>query len=116
MALVNEMNVCELTLLPCAEWICGVVSLTRMMTSFLFPDDLIIGNDEVVVSDAVQHDGVEVDQLLDVFRSRLIVAGIDLAREDSPHLVSRQRADHVLRPRIVGMQRHADLQRRRDLR
>ena len=43
MAFVNEMNVCELTPLPCAEWICGVVSFGRMMTIFVFPDALSIG-------------------------------------------------------------------------
>ena len=43
MAFVNEMKVCELTPVPCADVICGVVSFGRMMTIFLLPDALIIG-------------------------------------------------------------------------
>ena len=115
MAFVNEMNVCELTPVPCAAWICGVV-LVR-------PDDddarvrrrLDHRQDEVVVADAVDDDRVEIDQLLDVLGPRLVVAGVDLARQNRPHLVSGQVADDVLRPRVVGVQRDADLQRARRL-
>ena len=38
--------------------------------------------DEVVVADAVDDDRVEVGELLDVLGPRLVVAGVDLARQD----------------------------------
>ena len=109
MALVNEMNVCELTPVPCAG-----MNLRRRLVG-ADDDDLRVArrldhrHDEVVVADAVDDDRVEIDELLDVLRPRLIVAGVDLARQDRPHLVARQVADDVLRPRVVRMQRDADL-------
>ena len=83
------------------------------------PDDDELGvarrldhvEDEVVVADAVDDDGVEVGELLDVLRPRLVVAGVDLAGQDRAHLDAGV-ADDVPGPRVVRVQRHADLERR----
>ena len=71
--------------------------------------------DEVVVADAVDDDGVEIGELLDVLGPRLVVAGVDLARQDRAHLVAGQRADDVLGPGVVRVQGDADLQGRSGL-
>ena len=68
------------------------------------------------MADAVDDDRVEIDELLDVLGPRLVVAGVDLARQDRPDLVAGQVADHVLRPRVVRVQRDADLEGGRRLR
>ena len=112
MAFVNEMNVCELTPVPRADLICGVASLGRMIDDLRVAGRLEHRQDEIVVADAVDDDRVEVDQLLDVLGPRLIVAGVDLARQNRPHLVTGQVADDVPRPRVVRVQRDADLERR----
>ena len=68
--------------------------------------------DEIVVSDAVHDDDVEIRQPLDVLRPWLIVAGVDITWQQRPHLITRQIAHDVGRPRVVRMQRDADLERR----
>ena len=70
-------------------------------------------HDEIVVPDAVDDNRVQIHELLDVFGPRLVVARVDLSRQDRPHLVARQIPDDVFRPRIIRMQRDADLQRAR---
>ena len=68
-------------------------------------------HDEVVVADAVDDDRIEVDELLDVIRPGLIVAGVDFARKNRSHLVPGQVADDVPGPREVWVKRDANLQR-----
>ena len=87
-----------------------------MMTIFLLPDALIIGKMKSSWPMPLIDDRVEIDELLDVVGPRLVVAGVDLARQDRSHFVARQVADDVLRPRVVRMKRDADLQRRFRLR
>ncbi len=67
--------------------------------------------DEVVVADPVDDDGVEVGELLDVLRARLVVARVHLAGQDGPHLHVRSVSRHVAGPRVVGVQRHPHLER-----
>ena len=57
-------------------------------------------------------DDVEIGQPLDVLRPRLIIARVDVARQQRAHFVPRQIADDVGGPGVVRMQRDADLQRR----
>ena len=107
MAFENEMNVCELTVPPLAALSSGTPSFGLDDHQLLVARSLDHVEDEVVVADAVDDDRIQVGELLDVLGPRLVVAGVDLAGQDRAHL-DVGAADHVLRPRVVGMQRHAD--------
>src|SRR5262245_22721855 len=100
------MNVCEFTAPPRSDLRSGVASLGFTTTMRSLPEAF-------VVPDAVDDDRVEVDDLLDVLGPRLVVARVDLAREDGAHLDLGPVADHVLGPRVVRVQRHPDLERLR---
>ena len=104
------MKVCEFTPLPRLARIIGVSTFTRTITARALPDAFSIGKMKIVVSDAVHDDDVEIRQPLDVLRPRLVVAGVNAARQQGPHLITRQIAHDVGRPRVVRMQRDANLE------
>ena len=103
------MNVCELTPLPRAR--------ANHRRFGVHPHDrrarvarrLQHRKYEIVVPDAVDDHDIEIGQPLDVLRPRLIIAGVDIARQQRTHFVARQIADDVGGPGIVRMERDADL-------
>ena len=101
MALENEMNVCELTPLPPAGANHRRLGIDTNDSRAGVARGLQHRKDEVVVADAVDDEHIEIRELLDVLRPRLIVAGVDIARKQRAHLVPGQIADDVRRPGVV---------------
>ena len=75
------MNVCEFTPVPRPARIMRRLGVHANDRRPRIARRLQHRKDEVVVADAVDDDGVEIRQLLDVLGPRLVVAGVDLARQ-----------------------------------